>query len=103
MTAAPVAGPKQTLSLTSMIIGIAAFVFAAIPFVNFLAFVGGIVAVVLGFRARKTETAAPAWMSLTGIIGGFVALGLSLLFGVIYLIAFIGPFLFLGACGTQVC
>lgn len=100
-----VPGPavKQTQSLVSFIIGIVAFLFAAVPFVNFLAFAGGIVAVVLGFRAKKAEPDAPKWMSLVGIIGGFVAIGLSLIFGLIYLITFLAPLLFLGACGNSVC
>jgi hypothetical protein len=94
---------KQTQSLVSFIIGLVAFLFSAVPFVNFLAFVAGIVAVVLGFRAKKAEPGAPKWMSLTGIIGGFVAIGLSLIFGLVYLVAFVGPLLFLAACGNSVC
>ena len=101
--AAPVAaGPKQTQSLVSFIIGIVAVLFSFAPFVNLLAFIGGIVAVILGFRAKKAEPAAPKWMSMVGIIAGFVAIGLSLILGLVYIFTFIAPLLFLGSYGSVV-
>ena len=69
--AAPVAGPKQTLSLTSFILGIAGMVFSWIPILGFLA---SLAAIIIGFIARKREPGAPKWMSLIGIILGFVAI-----------------------------
>ena len=99
---APGPAVKQTRSLVAFIFGIAAFLFAAVPLVNFLAFCAGVAAVVLGFRARKSEPQAPQWMSLVGIIGGFAGIALSLVFGIVYLIGLI-PFWFLAQCGTSVC
>jgi len=75
--AAPAAvGPKQTLSLVSFIVGLAGFVFS---WVAILGLAAGVVAVILGFRARKSEPGAPPWMSLVGIIAGFVAIGIGLI------------------------
>lgn len=91
-------GPKQTQSLTSFILGIVAFLFAAVPFIGFLALIAGIVAVVLGFKAKKSEPAAPKWMSLVGIIGGFVAIGIALIAGLVFLLSFL-PLLFIGSTG----
>jgi hypothetical protein len=69
--AAQVGGPKQALSLTSFILGIAGMVFSWVPFLGFLASLG---AIIIGFIARKREPGAPKWMSLIGIILGFVAI-----------------------------
>lgn len=68
--------PKQTLSLVSFIVGLAAFVFS---WVAILGLAAGVVAVILGFRGRKTEPQAPQWMALIGIIAGFVAIGIGLI------------------------
>ena len=65
------AGPKQALSLTSFILGIAGLVFSWVPFLGFLA---SLAAIIIGFIARKKEPQAPKWMSLIGIILGFVAI-----------------------------
>ena len=76
----PAAGPKQGLSLTSFILGIAGLVFSWVPILPFLA---SIAAIIVGFIARKNEPAAPKWMSTVGIILGFVAIGLAILFLVV--------------------
>jgi hypothetical protein len=89
-------GPKQTLSLVSFIVGIGAFV---LSFVIGIGLIPGIVAVILGFRARKTEKAAPQWMSLIGIIGGFVAIGFSIIFGLIFIASVLVPLIFLSSYG----
>lgn len=83
---APVAGPKQTLSLTSFILGLAGIVFSWVPFLGFLA---SLAAIIIGFIARKREPGAPKWMSLIGIILGFVAIviGLIVIVGLIVSIA----------------
>jgi hypothetical protein len=70
------AGPKQALSLTSFILGIAGLVFSWVPVLPFLA---SLAAIILGFIARKNEPGAPKWMALVGIILGFVAIGLAIL------------------------
>jgi hypothetical protein len=82
----PGAGPKQGLSLTSFILGLAGLVFSWVPILGFLA---SVAAVVIGFIAKAKEPAAPKWMWLVGIIAGFVAVVISLivLIGFIALIA----------------
>jgi hypothetical protein len=84
--AAPAAGPKQALSLTSFIIGIAAFLFGLVPFFGFIL---SLAAIIIGFIARKKETAAPKWMSLVGIIAGFVALVVGLIVVILFIVALV--------------
>jgi hypothetical protein len=80
-------GPKQTLSLTSFIVGLASLVFCWVPVLGFL---GAVAAVIIGFIAKGREPQAPKWMWLVGIISGFAAILLSLLILVplILLVAF---------------
>jgi hypothetical protein len=80
------AGPKQALSLTSFITGIAGVVFFLVPGLGFLASLAG---VILGFIGRKKEPGAPKWMSLVGIIAGFVGIFLSLIYIVILVVGLI--------------
>jgi|tagenome__1003787_1003787.scaffolds.fasta_scaffold19659923_2 hypothetical protein len=63
--------PKQTLSLTSFIAGIAAFVFSWVPFLGLIV---SIVAIITGFMAMSREKAAPKWMWIIGLVGGFLGL-----------------------------
>lgn len=84
------ASPKQSLSLTSFITGIAGLIFSAIPGLGFLAAVAG---VILGFIGKKKEPAAPRWMWMVGIIAGFVGILLS----VVFIALLIVPFLIFGA------
>jgi hypothetical protein len=92
------AGPKQALSLTSFIMGLAGLLFCAVPFFGFLV---ALAAVIIGFIGRKREPAAPKWMSLVGIIAGFVAIVLGI---ILTLTIFLLPLLFAasvcGAAGT---
>lgn len=83
---APVAGPKQTLSLTSFILGIAGIVFSWIPFLGFLA---SLAAIIIGFMARKREPGAPKWMSLVGIILGFVAIVIGIIVIILLVISIV--------------
>jgi hypothetical protein len=80
------AGPKQGLSLTSFILGLAGLVFSWVPILGFLA---SVAAIVIGFIAKSKEPAAPKWMWIVGVIAGFVAVVISLivLIGFIALIA----------------
>ena len=45
-----------------------------------LGFLASLAAIILGFIGRKNEPGAPKWMSLVGIIAGFVAILLSIIF-----------------------
>ena len=83
---APGAGPKQGLSLTSFILGLVGLVFSWVPILGFLA---AVAAVILGFIAKAKEKQAPKWMWIVGVIAGFVAVVISLivLIGFIVLIA----------------
>ncbi|NEM91260.1 DUF4190 domain-containing protein [Galbitalea soli] len=85
-TPAPVAGPKQGLSLTSFILGIAGLVFSWVPVLGFLA---SLAAIILGFVAKSKEKAAPRWMWIVGIILGFVAIAISLIVIATLIIAFL--------------
>jgi hypothetical protein len=92
MGAAPMApAPKQTLSLASFIVGLASFVLSW--FIG-LGLIPGIVAVVLGFKAKKSEPGAPQWMAMVGIIAGFVGIGLSIIVGLVSIVTILLPLLF---------
>lgn len=93
---APVAaGPKQALSLTSFITGLASIVFLWVPGLGFLS---GLAGIILGFIGRKREPGAPRWMSLVGIITGFVGVFLNLIFVVATVIV---PLIILGTAGAS--
>jgi hypothetical protein len=83
-------GPKQGLSLTSFITGIAGVLLSAVPVLGFLA---ALAAVIIGFIAKGKEPAAPKWMWMVGIITGFVGILLSIIFTVLLVL----PFLIFGA------
>jgi hypothetical protein len=78
----PPPATKQALSLTSFIIGIAAFVFGLVPFFGFIL---ALPAIIIGFIARRKEATAPKWMSLVGIITGFVAAAAGVLVAILLL------------------
>jgi nucleoside recognition membrane protein YjiH len=86
---AQVATPKQSLSLTSFILGLAGLLFSWIPFVGVLGFLASVGAVVTGFLGRAKEPQAPKWMWLIGIIAGFVAIGISIIFLIVFIVAII--------------
>jgi hypothetical protein len=69
--------PKQSLSLTSFILGIASFVLGWIPFLGFLV---SVAAIILGFLAMSKEKEAPKWMWIVGLVGGFLGLIGALIF-----------------------
>ncbi|MCU1471589.1 MAG: hypothetical protein JWQ39_2738 [Glaciihabitans sp.] len=80
------AGPKQALSLTSFIVGLAGFVFGWVPFFGFIV---GIAAVILGIIARKKEPAAPKWMWIVGIIAGAVGALTGLIVVILFIVGII--------------
>jgi hypothetical protein len=90
------AGPKQALSLTSFITGIAGIVFSAVPGLGFLASLAG---VILGFIGKKREPAAPKWMATVGIITGFVGIALSIIFTIVLVVL---PLILVGTAGSYV-
>ena len=94
---APAGAPvKQTLAIVSFILGILGVLLA---FAYGFGLIPGIVAVVLGFQSKKKEPAAPKWMSLTGIITGFVAIGLSVIIGLVSIVGIIAYFALVNSYG----
>lgn len=87
---APAAGPKQGLSLTSFILGLIGFLLAWIPFVGIVGFLAGLAAVILGFIARAKEKSAPKWMWIVGLVAGFIAILISIIYLIVIIIAAIG-------------
>lgn len=78
------AGPPQGLSIASMITGIAGVLFSLFAF----GFLPALAAVITGHLAQKRQPyAKPFW--LTGIITGYVGIGISLIYGAFLLIAII--------------
>ncbi len=73
-------GTSKTLSLISLITGI-----VGVVFFGFLA-IASIAAIVLGFLGRKREPEARAFW-LTGLITGFVGLGIFIVGGLFVLVA----------------
>ena len=84
------AAPPKGLSIASLICGIGAVV--TIGVLTPLGFLAGLAAVILGFVAKKNQPYAKGFW-LTGIITGFVTVGLS----VIFLIGLIIWFVIYGA------
>jgi hypothetical protein len=84
---APVAVPKQSLSLTSFILGLAGLLFSWVPLVGILGFLASVGAVVTGFLGKAKEPQAPKWMWLIGIIAGFVAIGIGLILLIVFIVA----------------
>ncbi|MCU1505551.1 MAG: hypothetical protein QOG18_11 [Microbacteriaceae bacterium] len=84
----PAAGPRQVLSLTSFILGLAGLLFGWIPFVGILGFLAAVGAVVTGFMGKAKEPQAPKWMWLVGIIAGFAAIAIGLIVLIIIIIGF---------------
>lgn len=77
--AAGTPGAKQTLSLTSFITGLGAFVLIWLPILSIIGFIAAVVAIITGFMARRREPGAPKWMALVGLIAGIVALVLGII------------------------
>ena len=81
------AGPPQGLALASMIVGIASVLLAFVS----VGLLPAIAAVVLGHLAQRRQSyARPLW--LTGLVTGYVGLGISLIWGLFVLIGIIAAF-----------
>ena len=77
-----------------MVTGIAGLLFTFIG----MGFLPALAAVVLGHLAQKKQKyARPFW--LTGLITGYVGIGLSLIVGLFIAAAFLLPFIFVGGNG----
>jgi len=81
-SAVPAASPKQGLSLTGFIVGIASLVFSWVPFFGLILAIAGIV---ISLIARTKEPAAPKWMWIVGLITAIVG-GVTALFVTIFTI-----------------
>lgn len=93
---APAAAKPQTLSIVSMVTGIAGLLFTWVPILGFLA---SVAAVVTGHMAQSREPQAkPFW--LTGLITGYVGIAMGLLFTVLTIFLFSAPFWFVNDSGT---
>jgi hypothetical protein len=79
---APAASRPQTLSIVSMVAGIAGIIFTWVPILGFLA---SVAAVITGHMGQSREPQAkPFW--LTGIITGYIGIAMGLLFTFLLLV-----------------
>ena len=85
---APVAGDAKGLSITSMVTGIV----SVILLFFYLGWLAGIAAVIFGHIALKKEPAGKG-MAVAGLITGYCAIGLSLIF-LVFAVLFFGFFMF---------
>ena len=81
----PVAAAPKTLSLIGMIAGIVGVVISL--FSGGFGLIFSIGAVVLGFLGKKRELAAKGFW-LTAIITGFVGIGISVIWGIVWVLIF---------------
>lgn len=89
--AAPAAvGPKQTLSLISFIVGLASVVLSG---TGILGIGGGIAAIILSRKGKKTEPGAPSWMTTVGLIAGIAGIVLGLIFGLVIIAGIVASLL----------
>jgi len=86
--AAPAAGDAKGLSIASMVTGIVSLVLLFF----YLGWLTGIAAVIFGHIAMKKEPAGKG-MALAGLITGYCAIGLSLIF-LVFAVLFFGFFMF---------
>ena len=88
------AAPGKGMAIAAMVLGIVGVVFVTTIFISLIC---GIVGLVLGIVARKKNPAAKG-MAIAGIVTGAVAVGLSLLFLILFGVILSGAFF--GAMGT---
>ena len=84
------AGPKQTLSLTGFILGIASVVFCA---TGLIAIAAGIAAIIVSNKGKKQEPGAPSWMHTVGLITGIAGIVLGVFVGIAILFSILAPLL----------
>ncbi|QYH35390.1 hypothetical protein [Salinibacterium sp. M195] len=85
------AGPPQGLAIAAMVTGIVAVLLAFMS----LGFLPGVAAIILGHVAQKKQNyARPFW--ITGLITGYVATAISLIWGLVFLAALMIPLMIAG-------
>ena len=85
------AGPKQTQSLVGFLLGVGSIVFSGLGLIG----VGlGIAAIIVTNKAKKSEPGAPTWMHTAGTITGIVGIILSIILGIVFLVATILPLIY---------
>lgn len=93
------AGPTQTKSIVGFILGIASIVLSGTGIIG----VGlGIAAIILSNRGKKSEPGAPSWMHTVGVITGIVGIILSIILGIVFLVATILPLIYASQLGNTV-
>lgn len=91
-TAQPAAGPVGSEPSTggavgALVCGIIAMIFCWIPFVNIIGLILGIVAMVLGGKARKILPEGKRGMATAGFVLGIIALIISIIYLIIVIAA----------------
>jgi hypothetical protein len=91
------AGPKQTQSLVGFLLGVGSIVFSGLGIIG----VGlGVAAIIVTNKAKKSEPEAPTWMHTAGLITGIVGIILSVILGIVFLIATILPLIYASQLAT---
>lgn len=91
------AGPKQTQSLVGFLLGVGSIVFSGLGIIG----VGlGVAAIIVTNKAKKSEPGAPTWMHTAGLITGIVGIILSIILGIVFLIATILPLIYASQVAT---
>ena len=94
--AAP-AGPKQTQSLVGFLLGIGSIVFSGLGIIGLGL---GVAAIIVSNKAKKSEPGAPTWMHTAGVITGIVGIILSVILGIVFLVATILPLIYASQVAT---
>lgn len=78
--------PTNGIGIAALVVGILSLVFMIIPFLGFLSIILAILGVIFGFVGLKKPFGRG--MAITGIVTGFIAIGLQIVFWVyVYIIA----------------
>lgn len=92
VTPAPVETPgKQTLGIIALVLGIIGLLASAVA----AGLVFGIAAAILGHLSLRGEPAARG-MAIAGLVTGYVSIGISVVWGIILLAAFLIPLFAVG-------
>jgi hypothetical protein len=86
--------PPQGMSIASLVCGIAGVLLSLFSF----GFLPALAAVILGHMAQKRQPHAKA-MWMTGLVTGYIGIGISILWGIGFILAFVLPLIFIGSMG----